>query len=216
MWLVAAKDLRVEWRSRVVLWQVVPFGIIALVLAGLAVGPAATDLRHAAPGLFYLVVLLLTLLAVGRSFAIESPAGTTTSVRMLGIDPAGTFLGKSLALLVELALASLVLLVGVVVFFHARLAGVLESAPSIALALITLAGAGIIYGALVADSTYQSTLLPVVALPPLAGVLIAGEEAMRASLTGGSSLRWVVFLAAAAVAYVALGILLYGMAEESS
>jgi heme exporter protein B len=216
MWLVAAKDLRVEMRSRVVLWQVLPFGVIALVLAGLSVGPAVEDLRRAAPGLFYLVVLLMAMLAIGRAFAIESPIGTATSVRMLGIDPAGTFLGKALALFAELAVAAAVLLMGVVIFFHARLAGIAESLPSVLLALVTLAAAGTIYGALVADSKYQATLLPVVALPPLAGVLIAGEESMRASLTGTSSLRWVVFLAASAVGYVALGILLYGLAEESS
>jgi len=38
-WLVAKKDLRIELRSRVLLWQVVPFGAMALLLAGLALGP---------------------------------------------------------------------------------------------------------------------------------------------------------------------------------
>ena len=35
--LVAGKDLRIERRSRVLLWQVVPFGVMALVLC--AAGP---------------------------------------------------------------------------------------------------------------------------------------------------------------------------------
>ena len=39
--LVAGKDLRVEARSRVLLWQVVPFGVMALLLSGLALGPGA-------------------------------------------------------------------------------------------------------------------------------------------------------------------------------
>jgi len=187
-----------------------------LILAGLAVGPNVATMRRAAPGLFYLVVLLVALLAIGRSHGIETPVGTRTSVKMLGLDPAGVFLGKSIALLVELAATSIVLLVGVVLFFHVRALGAIEAVPSIILALAAVAAAGTIYGVLVADSSAQATLLPIIVLPPLAGVLIAGEEAFAGVLTGSSTLRWVVFLAAAAVAYAALGVLLYGVAEETS
>ncbi|NCG36657.1 MAG: transcriptional regulator, partial [Actinobacteria bacterium] len=35
-WLVAAKDLRIEWRSRVTLSQIVPFAALVLVLFGFA------------------------------------------------------------------------------------------------------------------------------------------------------------------------------------
>jgi heme exporter protein B len=214
-WLVARKDLRIEFRSRVILWQVLPFGAIALILAGLAVGPASSSLRHAAPGIFYLVVLLVSLLAIGRSHGIEMPVGTRTSVRMLGLDPAGVFLGKALALFVELLGTSVVLVAGIVLFFHVPVLGALRATPSMLLALVSIAAAGTMYGALVADSKYQSTLLPVITLPPLAGVLIAGEEAFSLSLTGSISNRWVVFLAATAVAYLALGVLLYPEADES-
>ena len=62
--LVAAKDLRIEVRSRVLLWQVVPFGVMALLLIGLAVGPSATTTRHVAPGLFYVVSVSYTHLDV--------------------------------------------------------------------------------------------------------------------------------------------------------
>jgi len=101
-------------------------------------------------------------------------------------------------------------------FFHVRALGAIEAVPSIILALAAVAAAGTIYGVLVADSSAQATLLPIIVLPPLAGVLIAGEEAFAGVLTGSSTLRWVVFLAAAAVAYAALGVLLYGVAEETS
>ena len=38
-WLVARKDLAIEARSRVLLWQVLPFGALSLLLSGLALGP---------------------------------------------------------------------------------------------------------------------------------------------------------------------------------
>ena len=68
--LVAGKDLRIEVRSRVLLWQVLPFGVIALLLSGLALGPTQAGHSSAAPGLFYLVVLFVTLLMITRSQAL--------------------------------------------------------------------------------------------------------------------------------------------------
>jgi heme exporter protein B len=215
-WLVAGKDLRIEWRSRVLLWQVVPFAVIALVLSGLAVGPSAAEMRRVAPGIFYLVTLLVSLLIIGRAQGVEAPVGTRTSVRMLALDPAGVFLGKSLALFVELVGTSLVVLAGVVLVLHAPLRGTVVALPGVLLALGALAAAGTIYGALVGDARASATLLPIIALPPFAGILIVGEKAFASALVGGALARWLAFLALALAAYLALGVLLYGVAEESS
>ena len=165
-WLVSSKDLRIEWRSRVLLWQVVPFGAMALVLSALAIGPDTRDLRRAAPGLFYLVMLLVALLMIGRSQAIESRAGTRTSVQMLGLDPAGVFLGKAGALFIELVVMSVLLLTGVVGGLHASLHGTIAALPSIVMALAAMAAGGTIYGAvlLLKDiSKLRSSIAP----PPL-------------------------------------------------
>jgi heme exporter protein B len=214
--LVAMKDLKVEWRSRILLWQVLPFAVIALVLAGLAVGPSATDTRRAAPGIFYLLSLLVSLLVISRSRAIESPTGTKTSIATLGLDPAGVFLGKAAAMFVELLFTSLVLLSGVVLLLHAPLGGAVVALPSVVLAAGAVAAGGTIFGALVGDGVGGTTLLPVVALPTFVGVLLAGEKAMAVCFAGGSFGRWLVFLALALVAYTAVGALLYGGAEESA
>ena len=43
--LVAGKDLRIEARSRVGLWQVVPFALLVLILLAFAIGPDQAALR---------------------------------------------------------------------------------------------------------------------------------------------------------------------------
>ncbi len=212
--LVAAKDLRIEWRSRVLLWQVVPFGVMALVLSGLALGPTRAGHSSAGPGLFYLVVVLVTLLAVNRSQAIERAAGTRASVATLGLDPAGVFLGKTLALAIELWIIGAVLLAGAVLFLHTALAGSLRAVPSLIATLAALAGAGTLYGALSGESG-SATLLPVLALPAFAPLLIAGERAFSAALAGGATGEWWVITLVALVAYLAIGVLLYGVLEET-
>ncbi len=211
--LVAAKDLRIEARSRVLLWQVVPFGVIALVLAGLALGPSRAGSSGAGPGLFYLVLVLVALLMITRSHGLERAAGTRSSVATLGLDPAGVFLGKSLALLVELASAALVLASGSVLLLHTSLAGTLRAAPSMTLALAGLAAAGTLYGALSAGEG-AATLLPLVALPAMTPLLVAGERAYSAAVSGGALAPWWLILVCALVAYLGLGILLYGVLED--
>ena len=211
--LVAGKDLRIEARSRVLLWQVVPFGVIALVLAGLAMGPARAGSSGAGPGLFYLVLVLVALLMITRSHAVERSAGTRSSVATLGLDPAGVFLGKSLALFVELASAAVVLASGAVVLLHTPLAGTLRASPSMFLALAALSAAGTLYGALSAGEG-AATLLPLVALPAMTPLLIAGERAYSAALSGAGLLQWWLILVTALVAYLGLGVLLYGVLED--
>jgi heme exporter protein B len=213
--LVCAKDLRIELRSRVLLWQVVPFAVMALVLSGLALGPAHAGNSSAGPGLFYLVVLLAALLMINRSQAIESTPGTKASIATLGLDPAGVFLGKALALAVELWVTGLILLAGAVLVLHTALHGSLLALPSILVTLGAIAAAGTLYGALTAGGDGAATLLPVLALPAFAPLLIAGERSFSAALHGGALWEWWVISLVALVAYVGIGILLYGVLEES-
>jgi heme exporter protein B len=213
--LVAAKDLRIELRSRVLLWQVVPFGVMALLLSGLALGPDHAGNSSAGPGLFYLVTLFVALLMINRSQAIEGTPGTKASIATLGLDPAGVFLGKSLALAVELWVTGLVLLAGAVLVLHTALHGALVALPSILVTLGAMSAAGTLYGALTAGGDGSATLLPVLTLPAFAPLLIAGERSFSSALHGGALWEWWVILAVALVAYLAVGILLYGVLEES-
>ncbi len=214
-WRVARKDLLIEWRSRVLLWQVVPFGAMALLLAGLALGPTRAGSSGAGPGLFYLVMVLVTLLAAQRSAQLERTSGTRASIATLGLDPAGVFLGKALALALELWAIGLVLAGGTVLFLHTPLRAALVSAPATAAALAALAAAGTLYGALSAGEGAGATLLPVLALPGFSPLLIAGERSFSQAATGEAPGAWWVITLVALVVYLAAGVVLYGVLEDS-
>ncbi len=213
--LVCAKDLRIEMRSRVLLWQVLPFGAMALLLCGISLGPQRAGTSMSGPGLFYLVTLLVTLLMINRSQAVEKTPGTRSSIATLGLDPAGVFLGKTLALSVELWVTGLILLGGSVVVLHTSLHGALLALPSVLVTLCTLAAAGTLYGALTSGGEGAATLLPVLALPAFAPLLIAGERSFSAALNHGGIWQWWLILSVALAVYTGIGILLYGVLEES-
>ena len=216
--LVAGKDLRIELRSRVALWQVVPFAVLVLVLFGFALGPGERALRGAAPGLYWLAVLFSTVLATQRSFAIEAGEGTRDGLRLSGIDPAGVFLGKAAAVAAQLVVVQVVLVAGIVVLFGLRFDAWWLAIVASVLATVGLASAGVLYGALSAGLRVRETLLPLLVLPIVAPVLIAGSRAWAAAVTGAvaSGATWLKILGPFAAVYLAVGVALYGPLQETA
>ena len=100
--LVAAKDLRVEWRSRVVTNQVLPFAALVMVMFAFALDNDAT-LTRVAPGLVWLATLFSLLVLVQRAFAVETADGALDALQVAGVRPSGIFLGKAMALAAQLA-----------------------------------------------------------------------------------------------------------------
>lgn len=216
--LVAGKDLRIELRSRVALWQVVPFAVLVLVLCAFALGPGTSALRSAAPGLFWLAVLFSTVLTTQRSFAVEGGEGTRDGLRLSGIDPGGIFLGKAAAVAVQLAVLQVVLWVGLTLLFGVHVRTAWLAVVACLLATVGLASAGVLYGALSAGLRVRETLLPLLVLPVLAPVLIAGSRVWSAALSGavGAGASWLRVLAPFAAVYLVIGVVLYGPLQEAA
>jgi heme exporter protein B len=216
--LVAGKDLRIEARSRVALWQVVPFAVLVLVLLAFAIGPDQASLRHAAPGIFWVALLFSTVLAVQRSVSVESGEGTRDGLRLSGIDPAGIFLGKAAAVALQLLVLQVVLWVGVTFLFDVHVRVIWLAVTASLLATIGLACAGVLYGGLSAGLRVRDTLLPLLVLPVLAPVLLAGSKAWDAALSGNASggTQWLKILVPFAVIYLVVGIVLYGPLQEAA
>ena len=216
--LVAGKDLRIEARSRVAINQVAPFAVLVLVLFGFALDPDRGVLVRASAGLFWVAVLFSALLAVQRSFAIEAVGGGSDGLRLLGLDPAGIFMGKAAALFVQLAGLELLLTAGVVVLYGVELGGAGLMLATAAVATLGLAAAGTVYGALSAGLRARETLLPLLLLPVLAPVLLSATRAWEVAL--GSSVddgwRWVQLLGVFAVVYVTFGLVAFGALMEES
>ena len=95
--LVAAKDLRVEMRSRVLVNQVLPFAAIVMVLFAFALDKDDL-LARVAPGLIWLATLFSMLVVIQRSFAVEADDGALDALRTAGVAAQGIYFGKAAAL----------------------------------------------------------------------------------------------------------------------
>ena len=145
-WLVAARDLRIEARSRVVVDQVVPFALLVLVLFGLALDADHRTLRTFAPGLFWVAVLLSALLAVHRSASVDQSDGTLDALRMSGLPPSSLFLGKAAAVFVQLVLLEAVLVGGLLVLYGVEVVDPVLLVVAGLLAGVAVAAAGTLSG----------------------------------------------------------------------
>jgi heme exporter protein B len=217
-WLVAGKDLRIELRSRVVVMQVAPFAVLVLVLFALALGPDNGPLVESAAGLYWVAMLFAALLAAQRSFALESSDGSHDGLRLWGLDPAGVFLGKVAALCVELLALGVLLGAGIVLFYGSRVHsyGALVSAG--VAGVIGLAAVGTLYGAMVSGLRVRETLLPLLLLPVVAPVALAGTRSWQAALgsSAGTGGPWLGLLVVFAAVYLALGVVIFGPLQEAS
>lgn len=216
--LLAAKDLRVEARSRVAIGQVLPFALLVLVMFAFALDPDRGLLEKATPGLFWVAVLFSSLLALQRSFSVESADGVHDALRLSGLAPAGIFLGKAAAVAAQLAVLEVLLGIGVAVLYGASLTGWLLLLATALVATVGISAAGTLYGVVAAGLRVRETLLPLLLLPVLSPVLIGATRAFEAALGGSPSegWSWVGLLSVFAVLYVVAGALGFGPLMEES
>jgi heme exporter protein B len=212
---VAVKDLRVEWRSRVAIDQVLPFAAIVMVMFAFALDSTEV-LERVAPGLVWLATLFSMLVLVQRQFAIETTDGALDALRVAGIDPAAVFWGKSIALAIQLAVLEVVLLGAAMLLYRTevRLGGVALLVATWVAATLALAAVGTLYGGLAAGTSGRETLLPLLVFPVVAPVLIGATRAVEAALgtvgTTADGWPWLGLVAVFAVAFGVGGTLAFG------
>ncbi|MFM7263574.1 MAG: heme exporter protein CcmB [Acidimicrobiales bacterium] len=213
---VARKDIQVERGSRVVTNQVAPFALVVMVMFAFALDNEGI-LQRVAPGLVWLATLFSMLVVVQRSFAVESADGALDALRVAGVDPAAIFLGKSVALMVQLFLLEVVLVAAAFVLYGVEptAAGWLEAFVTMVAATVGLGFVGTLYGGLAAGARGRETLLPLLLLPVVAPVLIGATRATEAAFgSGGATVAegwpWIGLLAVFAVVFGAVGSVAFG------
>ncbi|GDX19352.1 heme exporter protein B [Actinomycetes bacterium] len=217
---VAAKDLRIEMRSRVVTNQVLPFSGLVMIMFAFALDNDDV-LQRVAGGLVWLATLFSLFIVVQRTFAVETFDGALDALRVAGVNPQGIFIGKAIALFVQLIVLESVLFISAVVLYRVNVngSGLVLLVTCVLCATAGLAFVGTLYGGLTAGARGRETLLPLLLLPVVAPVLIcatrATESAFRSGgLTVGEGWPWVAVLAVFAAVFGLGGLLSFSSLIE--
>lgn len=212
-WLVARKDLRVEFRSRTALTSALVFTALVLVVFEHGRDPTAVATIDLAPSILWVTFSFAAILALNRAFQAELENDALEGLLLAPISRSSLFWGKLAANLVFVALVQVTGLALFTLFFNvpvwrvwAPLAGVM------ALASVGFIAVGTLFSAMVVRTRFAELMLPVLLLPFLLPPLIAAV-AMTAKLFGGRPLSevvgWLRLLAAYDVTFVTLATLLF-------
>ncbi|MBJ7601936.1 MAG: heme exporter protein CcmB [Candidatus Dormibacteraeota bacterium] len=179
---VARKDLRSEWRGRELLPALATFVLLALVIANFAFDLNGASVPRLAPGILWLVLVFVGLVAFGRSFAGEKERGSLEAMLLTPAPAGALFAGKAGAAGLVLLATEAVLLVGMALFLGAPL-----SAAVIAItfaASLGIAALGSLFAALVAQTRAKELLLPVLVLPLWLPFVVLGGRALQEAFAG--------------------------------
>src|SRR5262249_52975016 len=106
--VVAAKDLRIELRTREVTTTTGYFAVLVAILASLSytAGPKTTE--RVAPGTIWLSLAFTAVLAIGRFWQREREDGAFLALRTAPIARSAIFAGKAIVLLVFLLIVEII------------------------------------------------------------------------------------------------------------
>lgn len=213
---IAAKDLRIEIRGRHALGSLLPFAATLLIAFGFAFGPGRDVLDRIAPGLLWMAVLFAAVMSSRRAFQMESEDGALEGLLLAPIDKAAVFLGKTAAIAAELLALVVCVLLLVVLLFDLSLGSPLVLAGGFALGAVGLAAVGGLFGVVAEAARTREAIFPMLVLPLVTPVLIAGVRATDLATVGntGEALSWLGLILAFDVVFLAIGVLVFGSLME--
>ena len=216
--LVASKDLVAERRSWITLSHVLPFTLTTVLLFGLALEADRSGLRSFAAGLFWVIMLLASILAIHRSVDLEGADRSNEGLLLAGLRPSAVFFGKAAALITQLMVLAAILFAVILIVYEAQVDDLGLIIVTIVIGSAGLGLTGTLYGALLGRQSGRETLLPMLLLPVLIPLLLAATRSMGDALgsVATDGWQWLALLAAFTATYGALGPVGYGLLMEET
>ncbi|WP_045119066.1 heme exporter protein CcmB [Haliangium ochraceum] len=198
---LAWKDLRVEFRSREILYTMAFFGVMIILIFSFAFVRQDGTVGDVVPGMLWVAVAFAGTLGLSRAFERERESDTMRALLLAPASRTAIFLGKAVAIVVFMGVVELVVVPLIALLFGAELfAHPLLLVTVLLLATAGYAIVGCVFAAMLLRVRARDVLLPVVLYPVLVPMLIAGTKATAALLpvAGVSELEtayfWIRFL----------------------
>lgn len=212
-WLIARKDLSIEFRTRSAFFSTLVFALLAIVIFFFAWDPTAVAASDLAPGVLWVIFTFSGLLGLHRSFGVEEHERAIDGLVASPIPRESIFIGKAIANLIfvlgvqAIAIPAVALLYGLAFDAALALVGVIA-----VLAAVGLVAVGTLFSAMAVNTRLAELLLPMLSLPFFVPIVMPAAQVTARVLAGRplvEAMSWLrilvafdlVFVAACAVAY---------------
>jgi heme exporter protein B len=218
VWAVLRKDLRIELRTKDIFTSMAVFAVLALMIFNFAFELRIPDKTAVIPGVLWVTITFSGVLGLGRTFISEKDQGSMAGLLLAPVDRSAIYFGKMVAnLIFMLAMLALVLPTILIIF------DVNMIKPWILIALLLgvlgYVAVGTLFAAMTASVRARESMLPILLLPLMAPIFVAGV-ALTAAVVDGRALsdfwRWLGILAAYDLIFVTIAFIVFDMIWQES
>lgn len=199
-WLIARKDLAIEFRTRSAYLSALVVSLLAIVIFYFTWDSTAVTPLDIAPGVLWVTFTFSGLLGLHRSFGVEAQERAMDALLVAPVPREAIFLGKALANLVFVLGVQAVALPAVALFYNLPLGSTLAPLAAVMLlATIGLTCIGTLFAGITANTRMAELLLPVLALPFFVPIVLPAASATARLLAGrplAESIAWLRILLA--------------------
>lgn len=217
-WLIARKDMSIEFRTRSAFLSAVVFSLLGIVIFYFAWDATAVSAMDLAPGVLWVIFTFSGLLGMHRSFGIEQPERAIDGLLASPVARESIFLGKATASLAFVVAVQAVAIPAVALFYNLPMGRVAAPLALVALlAAIGLVAVGTLFSAMAVNTRLSELLLPMLALPFFVPIVIPAAQATAKLMSGrpvGDAVAWLRLLVAFDIVFVVACTLAYPFTLE--
>lgn len=212
-WLVARKDLMIEFRTRTAFLSALVFAVLSLAIFYFTWDTSIVTAADRAPGLLWVILTFSALLGLQRAFALEEHDRAIDALMLTPISREAIYLGKAIGNLVFLMGVMVVAIPALALFYNLPVGGPLLAVSGIVfLAMLGIVSVGTLFSAMAVNTRLAELLLPMLSLPFFVPILMNAAQAANRVFAGrpiGEAWPWlkiligfdIVFLVACAMAF---------------
>ena len=217
-WLIARKDMAIEFRTRSAFLSAVVFALLGIVIFYFAWDATAVSAIDLAPGVLWIIFTFSGLLGMHRSFGVEQPDRAIDGLLASPVARESIFLGKAIASLVFVAAVQTIAIPAVALFYNLPMGRIALPLAMVAfLAAVGLVAVGTLFSAMAVNTRLAELLLPMLALPFFVPIVIPAAQATAKLMSGrpvGDAVAWLKLLVAFDIVFVVACTLAYPFTLE--
>lgn len=190
-WLVARKDLAIEFRTRTAFLSALVFAVLALCIFYFAWDESVVVAGDRAPGVLWVVLTFSALLGLQRSFGLEEHDRGIDALLVSPISRESIYLGKALGNLLFLCAIQVVTIPALALFYNLQVGQPLLIVSGIVvLAMIGIVAVGTLFSAMAVNTRLAELLLPMLSLPFFVPILMNAAQASVRVFAGRPLAEW--------------------------
>lgn len=184
-WLVARKDLAIEFRTRTAFFSALVFALLGLTIFFFAWDPTTVAAIDLAPGVLWAIFAFSGLLGLQRSFGVEQADRAMDALLAAPLDREAVYLGKAAANLLFVGGVQIVTIPAVALFYNVPLGGIALPLAGVALlAAIGLVAVGTLFSSMAVNTRLAELLLPMLSLPFFLPIVVSASMTTARLLAG--------------------------------